>query len=174
MKRIICGTLCLLFLLSLLGCQNSVAEMQDAVVFYYLRSEITADSSFGDGDSVIVPEIQESLSQNKSLSYLIALYLNGPSDSRLQSPFPAELTLLSVHREQTELTITLSESLAELSGISLTQACACLALTCFHLSDARTVTIQTDIQASENHLSFTISRDDLVLTDLTPLNSDGG
>lgn len=173
MKRMLCGILCLFVLLGLLGCEHSPVEIQDAVVFYYLRSDISTDASFGDEDSVIVPEIQESLSRSKSLTYLIALYLNGPSDTRLRSPFPADVTLLSIQRDQNELIITLSEPLFELSGIGLTQACACLAMTCFQLSNARTVTVQADGQTPGTHLSFTISRDDLILTDLTPLTSDG-
>lgn len=174
MKRFFSGILICLLLLSFWGCGNSKVEIQDAVVFYYLRADIQSDRTYGDSDSVIVPEIQASLTRNNSISYYIALYLNGPSDSRLHSPFPKNLMLQSVYREKNELFVVFDDTFASLSGMDLTKACACLALTCFNLSDAQTITIQTQSSTLETAVSFTVSRDDLVLEDFSTLNHNGG
>ena len=174
MKRLFSGVLILLLMMSLWGCGNSKVNLQDAVIFYYLRSDIQSDRTYGDSDSVIVPEVQDSLTRNNRISYYIALYLNGPSDSRLHSPFPKNLTLQSVYREKNELFVIFSDNLASLSGMDLTKACACLALTCFNLSDAQTITIQTQSSTTDTAVSFTVSRDELALEDLSALNYNGG
>ena len=174
MKRFFSGILICRLLLSFWGCGNSKVEIQDAVVFYYLRADIQSDRTYGDSDSVFVPELQASLTRKNSISYYIALYLNGPSDSRLHSPFPKNLMLQSVYREKNELFVIFSDNLASLSGMDLTKACACLALTCFNLSDAQTHTIQPQSSTLETAVSFTVSRDDLVLEDFSTLNHNGG
>ena len=174
MKRYLAITFILVLVFTLLGCEQSEVTFQDKVVFYYLRTDMQSDGTYGDSDTVIVPEIQDSLNPNRSMSYFIALYLNGPSDGRLHSPFPKNLVLHSVQRENSNLIITFSEELSLLSGIELTKACSCLALTCFHLTDANTVIIQTQTQSPENQIFFTISRDDLILEDLVKPDSNGG
>ena len=62
--------------------------------------------------------------------------------------------------------MALSASLTLLSGVDLTLACACLARTCFSLTDAQSVTISSE---GLGFVSMTLTRDSLVLSDDTPL-----
>ena len=174
MKRLFSLLLCLMLLLSFFGCDNDKMELQDQVVFYYLRADIQSDTTFGDADSVIVPEIQESISRNNNIAYFLKLYLTGPSDSRLRSPFPADMKLISVRFENNVFIVTFTETLAGLTDMELTKACACIAMTCFGLTDSQTISIQTESETIENRISINISREDLALEDLTTLNEDGG
>lgn len=174
MKRLLFLILSLALLLSLCACNTQQTAFNGPVTFYYLRSDISADATYGDADSVIVPEIQDSLELRSGLNYLLALYLNGPTDNRLYSPFPADLQIVSIQRTEDTLIVTFNNSLAKLKGIKLTKACACIALTCLGLTNAETISICADTEMLENLRSIDLSRNDLILQDLTPNTDNGG
>ena len=104
----------------------------------------------------------------------MALYLNGPTDNRLYSPFPKDLEIQSIQRDGSTLTITVNDSLAKLKGMKLTKACACLALTCLDLTDAETVSIQAATELLNNQKSIDLTRDSLVLLDTAEATGYGG
>lgn len=170
MKRICPVILSFLLLFFLCGCKKQAATPQSQVTFYYLRSEIT----YGEADSVIAPEGQDNIDRNSSLNYLLALYLNGPANGHLYSPFPTDLEIQSIQRSGKTLTVTVSDSLAKLKGLKLTKACACLALTCLDLTDAETITIQAATELLNNQKSIDLTRDSLVLLDTTEPIEQGG
>lgn len=174
MKRILFLILISAIFLSLCACRTQESVPDHPVTFYYLRADISADTTYGDADSVVVPEVQESLEYGSSLNYLLALYMNGPSDSRLYSPFPSDLQIVSIQRSEDSLIVTFNDSLAKLRGIKLTKACACIALTCLGLTNAETISICTSTQMLENQKSIDLCRDDLILEDLTPNTEKGG
>ncbi len=166
MKLLISLILCITVLFGLTACSRDTSAGGGTVTFYYLRSNISAYTDYGDANSVIVAEAQPALEYSNTLGYLLALYLNGPSDSRLYSPFPSDLRIRSIEQTDSTIRIDCNEALARLKGIKLTKACACLALTCFSLTDAETVSIQANTELLDNLQSIDLTRDDLILEDL--------
>lgn len=156
MKRM---TLPLLLLCLLLwGCGSSGKE---SIEFYYLRTSYV----YGSEDGVIAAETRE---HSGSLEYLLSLYLRGPLDDGLKSPFPAGCEILEIRQERRSLRLTLDQSLGQLKDLDRTLACACLARTCFGLTDVQEVRI-TSGGPEGSSFSITISRDSLILEDSSSL-----
>ena len=72
-------------------------------------------------------------------------------------------------QEANALHVELSASLTMLTGTDLTLACACLARTCFGLTDAESVTITSD---GLGFVSMTLTRESLLLVDDTPIPTE--
>ena len=160
MRKIIALMLAVFLLFSLTGC----LETTDTATFYYARHE---DSYlYGLDNGVISGEERDVTGHRGDLKYLLTLYLHGPTMEYLHSPFPSGLMLRSVERVDDTLHVELSASLTMLTGTDLTLACACLAQTCFSLTDAEAVTISSE---GLGFVSMTLTRDSLLLADDTPI-----
>lgn len=170
MKRCTCLIMILLLLVFLTACTSRTANPSGAVLFYYPRVEPT----YGSEDSVIASEAQDELSRSSDLDYLLAHYLNGPTDDRLYSPFPDGLRIADLQLLNSELTVSFTTHLTELSDFELTKACASLALTCLDLTTAQRVTICTIDSDRKVQIIMTLTYDDLILMDLTPNPQNGG
>lgn len=155
MKRSLCVLLCVLFLIGLCGCSTPLSGSGEPVSFYYRR----ADFQYHGTDNVIVPEQREISGHGGDLHYLISLYLVGPLDDSLVSPFPKGTRLLETQQNGMELLLTLSDSAASLSDSAFSLACTCLALTCMSFTNAETVTV------SSEERFMTITTDNLLLSD---------
>lgn len=155
MKRSLCVLLCVLFLIGLCGCSTPLSGSGEPVSFYYRR----ADFQYHGTDNVIVPEQREISGHGGDLHYLISLYLVGPLDDSLVSPFPTGTRLLETQQNGMELLLTLSDSAASLSDSAFSLACTCLALTCMSFTNAETVTV------SSGERVMTITTDNLLLSD---------
>lgn len=149
MKELICLILAAALLFILSSCYLTGAN--DSIYFYYLRSQFTHGAS----DSVIVAEVRE-LSGNYEITDLIRQYLNGPLDSTLKTPFPADTSLITFENEAGTVSITLSDQIGALTGVSLSLACTCLAKTVMELTDSKTVHISAETLAlnGRDYLSF--------------------
>ena len=163
MRKIIALALAAVLLLGLTGC----VDTSETAVFYYARYEDAY--LYGQENAVIAGEYRDVSGHRQDLKYLLTLYFHGPTMEYLRSPFPSGLVLRSVERRQDTLYIELSASLTMLSGTDLTVACACLARTCFSLTDAETVAISSD---GLGFVSTTLTRDSLVLFDDTPIPTE--
>ena len=95
----------------------------------------------------------------EDLSYLLRLYLLGPQDEDLEALYPADIRLESASVAGGTVTVTLSPVGNRLTDISFTLAGACLARTCFELSSASTVIIQS----GDRRLA--LDRDSLIFQD---------
>lgn len=153
MKRLLC--LILPLCLALAGCELAGERIKEPVTFYYLRAEY----SYGTGESVIVSEDREASGHRSDLSYLLALYLVGPSAETLVSPLPQGTRILSVARTETEIQLELSDLTDVLTDAEFSLACACLTLTCLELTGATQVSITSGARA------ITMSKDSLALID---------
>lgn len=158
MKRFAATLLILSFFLG--GCQLLVPRDNDPITFYYLQS----DFSYGHDADVIVSEVRESAGHRRDLSYLMALYLMGPAEEEHLSPLPAGTRIFKTEEADGMVKLHLSETALTLQPERYTLACACLALTCFDLTDAQSVTILCSDQ------SITISRNSLTLNDDSAAN----
>ena len=135
MKKLICILLSLL-LLPLWGCSSGE---NNEVPFYYCRSP--ESYQYFEEDSVIHSEARELLGHRQDLRYMVGLYLAGPLDEELISPFPKSIRLLSIEKEEDSLQIELSALDKSLSDSEFTLACACLTLTCLDFTQCTEVTI---------------------------------
>ena len=163
MRKIIALILAAILMISLTGCLQST----DTATFYYTRYE---DSYvYGMDNAVIAGEYRDITGHRGDLKYLLTLYFHGPTMEHLRSPFPSGLVLRSVERVDQTLHVELSASLTMLTGTDLTLACACLAQTCFGLTNADAVTISSD---GLGFVSMTLTKDSLLLVDDTPIPTE--
>lgn len=95
----------------------------------------------------------------EDLSYLLRLYLLGPQDEDLEAVYPADIRLESASVAGGTITVTLSPVGNRLTDIAFTLAGSCLAKTCFDLSSASTVIIQSGDRR------LTLDRDKLTFQD---------
>lgn len=126
---------CLLLCLFLCGC--GMERMKEPVTFYYLKSNYEYFSCNG----VIDREEREAAGHREDLSYLLALYLMGPTEEELRSPLPRGVWILAAAQEARQITIQLSDTLENMSDLDYSLACACLSMTCLDMTDAERVTI---------------------------------
>ena len=163
MRKIIALALAILLMVSLTGC----IDTGDTATFYYTRFE---DSYlYGMDNAVIAGEYRDIAGHSGDLKYLLTLYFHGPTTEYLCSPFPSGMVLRSVERQGDTVHVALSASLTMLTGTDLTLACACLARTCFSLTDAQSVTISSE---GLGFVSMTLTRDSLLLVDDTPIPTE--
>lgn len=158
MKRSICCFLILSLLLSFCGCRSS--NIENPISFYYLRKA----PSFGSYDSIIAPEIVDG-DEFTTIAKVLHFYLRGPDDPTLKTPFPPGTYLLDVKAAGDGLTVTLSDSFASLTGVSLSLACCAIAKTAMEYSGVDSVEIRTDSAPLDGEESIIIRHADLVLYD---------
>lgn len=149
MKRIL--SLCLLLCLILCGCGQ---RLKEPVTFYYLNANFEEDMS-----TVILSEQREASGHRDDLSYLLALYLMGPTEDDLRSPIPRGTRIYTSAYSKDSVELHLSDTEKTMTDAEFSLACACLSLTCLDLTDAQSVTI------SSGSRSLTMSRDALLLSD---------
>lgn len=170
MKKTACLLLAAVLLLSLWGCSFS-GSGKEPIEFYYLRSTFV----YGAEDGVITSETRESSGHGGDLQYLLSLYLRGPLDEKLVSPFP-DCRIVEIRRDSKALRLTFDAAFAQLEDIDLTLACACLAKTCFGLSDAHQIKIDAEAPDGNSAFSITLNRDSLILEDnaISPQQTEPG
>ena len=153
MKRLI--GLFLLVLLFFSACGGD-----DEIRFYYPKAEFDYRAESG----IMESEVREAPGHEDDLNYLMAVYFEGPVDQELTSPFPRGTAMLEYSLSGNTLEMTMNESFAALDDLEHTIASACIAQTCFGLTDAEHIVIKYN---SDRYGSKTInlSRDSLVMTD---------
>ncbi len=156
MKKCLCLVFTAVMLVCLFGCKN---RTENTVSFYFLRQEYTA----GAQDSVIAPETRDISGHQEDLNFLLQLYLGGPLEDTLRSPFPTGTRLVSAKLNGDVLTLILSPEFSQLENIQLTLSGACIASTCFNLTNAASVEIFSG--ESGDMPLITMTRDSLTLLD---------
>lgn len=163
-KKIISYILTILFLLSLVGCQD---QSKGAVYsFYYPRSDFgynTLDGMFY--NSIVGQETREE-TLHQTVAGIISNYLAGPTTQNLKNPFPAKLSLESVLIDNKTLYITVSDQLSELTGIHLMIACACLAKTGMELTNTTSVQISCRTALLDGKKSILLRNDSVIFEDM--------
>ena len=160
MKKTVALLLAACLALALCGCSRE----DGTAMFYYTR--YPDDYLYGMENGVIAGEYRDITSHSDDLKYLLTLYFHGPTLETLRTPFPSGMGLYSVEWSGNTLVIETTSSLTVLTGTDLTLACACLAKTCFSLTDAEAVTIYA---GGLGYISMTLTRDSLILYDNTPI-----
>ena len=135
MKRKIC--IVFLSCLILSACGNLGERIKEPVTFYYVRSQTLYFSN----DGVIVSEEREASGHRGDLSYLLAIYLMGPIQEDHLSLLPAGTKLYNISTGPEETEIRISDLDDTLSDAEYALACACLAKTCFGLTETDRITV---------------------------------
>lgn len=155
MKRVMTTTAAFMLLLALAGCSLIKGNPEDRASFYFSRAEFT----YGTAESVIVAEQRDIAGHAGELHYLLSLYLMGPLDEELISPFPGSTKLVSAVLIDSTLTVEITPIEKDMTDTEFTLACACLSMTCLELTDAAEVTIIS------GERTVTMGADDLLLFD---------
>ncbi len=151
--------LVILFLFSLLqGCSQPA---DDPPTFYYLHAE----PQYGISGSIIGSESRRNADTDMQLRYLLALYLSGPIDSSLRTPFPKGSAILVHHMDEQWLHLTMNGAFYKLEGVDIIKACACISLTVFENSDIQGISIHFTEAGSGIPRKVEFSRDSLMLHD---------
>lgn len=150
---------CLVTILFVLtGCSNN-EKLDTPVSFYYLNTQIT----YGTEESVFSYEEREC--KGLSTEEIVSLYLKGPTSQVLISPFPAETILITFQQNDNEILITLSDQYAQLNGLALTKANACIAQTLLRMTDANRIIISCESKSLGGESRIELAKTDLILVD---------
>lgn len=136
----------------LMGCQFHKSDSMD---FYYVRSRY----QYGQPQGVICPESRDVTGHAQDLPYLMVLYLSGPLDEGLSSPFPRGTRLVNLYTQDNALFIELTPTGNGFSSADFTLASSCLALTFLYFSNVEQVTVTS----GEN--TITLNAENLLLYD---------
>lgn len=161
MKRIICLFVCLSLLLPCCGCKKVTEQSEEGICFYYLRTQLSYQT-----DRPAIEGEKRQIQQLDSWAQVLDVYLAGPESEDLVSPFPAGLRVLKTVMENGTVHISVSKNLADLTGLELTIACACLAMTCLELTGAETVVISPEEGLLDGQKSITMDKNTLLLIDM--------
>ena len=168
MKRWTILLLILVFLVTAAGCAQKAPDTATPVTFYY-----PADKTVYDGlTSMLHPEIREGAGYEDDIAGLMNLYLKGPRLEELRSPFPRQITVHKYSSTSNTATLELSSEFAQLSGIDLTVACACIANTLFDLTQVDRVQIFANDAQLDGQTSITLERDDFLYADIPVATND--
>ena len=163
MKRIGAYLLIAAILFSFAGCGRNAQSDGDRVQFYYLRS--TDAYIYGASDGVITSETRDSSAQSVGASYLLSLYLMGPLDESLRSPFPEGSAITNLVHKGNELSVVINSNFSTLKDMDQTLACVCLAKTCVSITGAEVIHIYVESFSGQvNHIE-TITLNSLMLKD---------
>lgn len=161
MKRYISLLLIMAICFTLCACKPAPEKIEQPANFYYRNAEI----SFGANDGLISALPSETVGFDSTITILNE-YLKGPKSSEFDTTFPASTKVQQFTIVGDRADVQLNDSLARLTGIDLTIACACLTITTIELTGVSTVTISTANEALDGASSITMSMDSLMLMDI--------
>ena len=165
MKKATSMILAMLLAFILSGCGGTAESLQEPVPFFY-PEKVQEDGSI---TNVIRAEQREGKAFGDDLELLLTVYLAGPKDPSLYSPFPAHTELSKVTVSDGKVIIRFAESFGELSSLDRTIACACISKTCMEFTGAELVEIFAENTLFDGVESIVISRQNLLTMDNTPI-----
>lgn len=159
MKRLTAILLILSLAAGLFGC--SARELRSPTSFYYYRSAPV----FTGTDGVIFPETRELAGIEEDLDAILTLYFQGPESKELENLIPADCPVPSWNLDGDTLRLHFTEELADLSGVELTLAAACLTRTFLELTGCRTLILTAEGRRLNGETSMVMTLDSLCLRD---------
>ena len=166
MKHWISLLLIISILLCLCSCAKDTRPAKIPVNFYYLASEV----SYNGTSEILLSEEREGAGYEADVEGLLNQYLKGPISNAMRSPFPAHVTVARYATTANAVILELSGEFAQLTGIDLTVACACLSRTLFELTQLEKVMISATDAQLDGQASITFDLNDIHFVD-TPLPS---
>ena len=161
MKKLGILILCAILVLSLSACNQKNADIQEPVNFYYCRDEITYNTP----DAVIRAEVHEGAGFLEDPEKMLRSYLLGPNSHNYVSLIPTNTTPVSVEITEGVAYVKFSDEFSKLSGMKLTTACSCIALTLSEYSGVNAVHISAETELLDNKDEIIITASDIILLD---------
>lgn len=161
MKKIIPIVLAIL-IMCCTGCKMNKTEFSSPVVFYYCVDKLDHTPH----SSVIQSEERTVDCPPNDYKAIMQLYLEGPTQRGMYSPFPKGLTVTELLIDGETTYITFSTNLSYLTGVDLTLACVCIATTCFGLTRTQNVDISAERGLLDNAPSVFISSGSTLMSDI--------
>lgn len=161
MKRIASLILAIIILVTLFGCGKDTPEYEVPAEFYYIQREITYNSSSG----VICPELADIAQYQTDLVKLLNTYLSGPVSQELVSPFPSNTRLIACDVIRKEAHLTLTKEFLQLTGVRLSTACSCMALTVAGISPIEKVHFRVEDSLIDGREFLTVTVADIIMLD---------
>ena len=163
MKQFLCVLLMLCLCFRFAGCAGS---MDDSITFYYCRDPKAYQ--YYAADAVVATERRDLSGHRNDVPYLLRLYLAGPLEEDLQSPFPRNTHLIHAGQDAGRIEIDLSSLDETMTDASFSLACACLTKTCIDYFGCEEVTVRSGSR------SITMSDETIVLFDNGPQEATNG
>lgn len=166
-KKLVVIILTLLLCFPAYGCRQDTPTFQSPVQLYYRCVNTDEDLPAKTIAPMIVEGEQFRNDTIALLNYYLALFHNKSTviDS-YDATFPAGTTVLAYHVQDGSAQLHLSENFSELSGVSLTIACACITMTVMELQNVDSVTITVDNATLDGATSITMNSEMLSLMDI--------
>lgn len=161
MKRFVIVMILLALVIGMSGCMQKNEDFVNPVSFYYCNDISSKD----DFEHVFVPELREGAGYWDNKPALLSLYLTGPENEDLVTPFPAGLSIISVQHDNGQVRVVLSDQFADLTGLDLSIACTCLGMTVLELYGCDCVEISAEHKPLGEQKSIIITADMVVLAD---------
>ena len=161
MKRILAIILVFILCLSIASCAKDEVTIENPVSFYYRRSELSYEGNSG----VIMQEIRESGGSEQSIITLLSLYFQGPVATGMDRTFPYGTQPISLQIQDNRAYITTTSHFANLKGIDLSIACACITMTLIELTGVSSVEIKADRSLLNDAESIIMDKETLLLLD---------
>ena len=161
MKRVTSLAL-ILALLFCSACGIRKQPLQKPVNFYYCTAEVAYDGLTG----IMATEQRESVHFENDMTALLNAYLQGPTEEELVSPFPSDVTVVNCYTSGSTVLVVLSSEFAQLTGIDLTVACACLSSTVFELIEQDRIQISAFESQLVGQTVLTVDRNTMFMVDI--------
>jgi len=161
MKKMISLLACVIILFSLCACGQENEDIQQPVNFYYCSEKISYNSPTG----VMKPEIREGIAFQDKAQMLLREYLQGPRTPELVSPIPNGTKLTSFQISDNSAYIELSSDFASISGIKLSTACCCIAMTVSEYTGCGTVYFRVEDGQLDNKDEIVLRVSDIIVID---------
>ena len=142
MKKSVCIAIAIVLLILMTGCEQPDTTAADTVLFYYIHNEF----EYGTESGVITSTAVTPKYDENDYQILLEKYLNGPTDYKSISPFPAGITLEDFQIVGDKAQVVLSPHMGMLSGSSRTVAFACLTRTVIEMTGVSAVQIGIENQ----------------------------
>lgn len=148
-----------LFLLTtlLFGCSTN--KIQKSAEFYYPPQ----DYIYLQEGNLLDFETRDT-ADLPNMASVLDRYMEGPQSIRFLNPFPAGCKVISLRHYDATVELVVSNELAQLTGISLPLACACLARTCMEMTGAETVRIRAQGLLLDGEKDIVMTRQTLNIT----------
>ncbi len=162
MKKLLCIFLIISLVLPLWGCQEEPPTYKNPVNFYYPKVTPT----FGAEDSLIAIELAEGDGFQNDTIHLLNAYIQGPKTEDFRNIFPTGTKVLALTIKDGIAILQVNKYFADLTGLNLSIACACLTLTVMDLTGAETVHISAKHANLDGKEMIVMDRNNLTLLDL--------
>lgn len=162
MRRFAALFLSLVMLLGFAGCSTKGDTRINPITFYYKNTDLRYNSEA----KVLYGRDVDLENDQIPISEVVSLYLEGPDETFLESPFPPNARLEQAVWTGDLLKLTLSDEFNSLTGLDRTLAMACLTLTLTQVKGIDRIQVFTSNGGFSYRNNQPMSASDFVLEDL--------